>query len=123
MHTRSHEQVGNVVFKYQGVAKVGGFSGSDFSSKAYTTDAGYSYVCLKHWNERKDANLSQDALPERDYQRATRMSLRVAAVDAFSGHLSQNRSVLVTAVGAARNTPRCPRDAKQRAALQWREKP
>ena len=63
--SRTHEvneQVGNVALKYQGVAKVGGFSGSDFSSKAYTTDAGYSYVRLKHWDERKDANLSQDAL-------------------------------------------------------------
>ncbi len=63
--SRTHEvneHVGKVALKYDGVAKVGGFSGSDFSSKAYTTDAGYSYVRLKHWDERKDANLSQDAL-------------------------------------------------------------
>lgn len=63
--SRTHainEKVGEIALKHESVAKVGGFSGSDFSSKAYTTDAGYSYVRLKHWDERPDKNQSVDAL-------------------------------------------------------------
>ena len=65
--SRTHEVnqfVGEVALKYAGVDKVGGFSGSDFSSKAYTTDAGYSYVRLKHWDERNDKNQSVEALSQ-----------------------------------------------------------
>lgn len=63
--SRTHEVnrfVGEVAMRFSDVAKVGGFSGSDFSSKAYTTDAGYSYVRLNDWDQRKDANQSVEAL-------------------------------------------------------------
>lgn len=63
--SRTHEvnmAVGDVALKNPSVAKVGGFSGSDFSSHSYTTDAGYSYVRLRDWSERKDANQSVDAV-------------------------------------------------------------
>jgi HAE1 family hydrophobic/amphiphilic exporter-1/multidrug efflux pump len=63
--SRTHEvnrQIGQIASKYPEVAKVGGFSGSDFSSKAYTTDAGYSYIRLHDWSKRKDANQSVEAL-------------------------------------------------------------
>ncbi len=65
--SRTHEVnqfVGDVALKYAGVSKVGGFSGSDFSSKAYTTDAGYSYVRLKDWDERKDKSQSVEAISQ-----------------------------------------------------------
>ncbi|MDD2383575.1 MAG: multidrug efflux RND transporter permease subunit [Sulfurospirillaceae bacterium] len=63
--SRTHEvniAVGEVALKNPSVAKVGGFSGSDFSSRSYTTDAGYSYVRLRDWSKRKDANQSVDAI-------------------------------------------------------------
>lgn len=57
-----NQEIGRIALKHPEVARVGGFSGSDFSSKAYTTDAGYSYVRLHDWSQRKDANQSVDAL-------------------------------------------------------------
>lgn len=63
--SRTHEineAVGEVALKNPLVSKVGGFSGSDFSSKAYTTDAGYSYVRLVDWDQRKEENQSVDAI-------------------------------------------------------------
>ncbi|WP_333805276.1 efflux RND transporter permease subunit [Sulfurospirillum sp.] len=57
--SRTHEvniEVGNIALENPSVQKVGGFSGSEFTSKAYTTEAAYSYVKLRHWNERKEEN-------------------------------------------------------------------
>lgn len=63
--SRTHEinmEVGNTSLQHPSVNKVGGFSGSDFSSKAYTTEAGYSYVKLAHWDERKKDDQTIDAI-------------------------------------------------------------
>lgn len=82
--SRTHEvniEVGNVALQHPSVIKVGGFSGSDFSSKAYTTDAGYSYVKLAHWDERKEANQSIEAISKEVIQKISKTKeARVAAV-------------------------------------------
>jgi HAE1 family hydrophobic/amphiphilic exporter-1/multidrug efflux pump len=57
-----NKEIADIALKNPLVAKVGGFSGTDFSSKAYKTDAGYSYVRLADWSQRKDANQSLDAI-------------------------------------------------------------
>lgn len=80
--------VGDVALKHPSVDKVGGFSGSDFSSKAYTTEAGYSYVRLADWDERKDANQSVDAISREIIQQlSTNKEARIVAVapSAISG--------------------------------------
>lgn len=59
-----NQDIASIALKNPLVAKVGGFSGTDFSSKAYKTDAGYSYVRLVDWSERKDANQSLDAIAQ-----------------------------------------------------------
>jgi len=82
--SRTHEvniEVGNVALQHPSVIKVGGFSGSDFSSKAYTTDAGYSYIKLAHWDERKEANQSIEAISKEVIQKISKTKeARVAAV-------------------------------------------
>ncbi|WP_263833167.1 efflux RND transporter permease subunit [Sulfurospirillum oryzae] len=89
--SRTHEineAVGEAALKHPLVSKVGGFSGSDFSSKAYTTDAGYSYVRLVDWNKRPHANQSVDALSKEIIQElATNKEARIVAVapSAISG--------------------------------------
>ena len=89
--SRTHEvneKVGHVALQYPSVSKVGGFSGSDFSSKAYTTDAGYSYVRLKHWDERSDTNQSVDVLSKEIIKElAKEKEARIVAVNpsAISG--------------------------------------
>lgn len=80
--------VGDVALKHPSVDKVGGFSGSDFSSKAYTTEAGYSYVRLVDWDERKDANQSVDAISKEIIQKlSSNKEARIVAVapSAISG--------------------------------------
>lgn len=82
--SRTHEvniEVGNIALQHPSVKKVGGFSGSDFSSKAYTTEAGYSYVKLAHWDERKEANQTIDAISKEVIQKISiNKEARVAAV-------------------------------------------
>ncbi|WP_041958074.1 efflux RND transporter permease subunit [Sulfurospirillum arsenophilum] len=63
--SRTHEVnefVSEVSLKHPLVTLVGGFSGSDFSSKAYTTDAAYSYVRLADWSKRTGENQNIDAV-------------------------------------------------------------
>ena len=82
--SRTHEinqAVGEVALKHPSVEKVGGFSGSDFSSKAYTTDAGYSYIRLADWSQRKEQNQSIDAISKK-----------------IMGELSQNKEARIVAV-------------------------
>ncbi|AFL69669.1 efflux RND transporter permease subunit [Sulfurospirillum barnesii] len=57
-----NQEIASIALNNPLVAKVGGFSGTDFSSKAYKTDAGYSYIRLVDWSQRKDANQSLDAI-------------------------------------------------------------
>jgi len=89
--SRTHEiniAVGDVALKHPSVEKVGGFSGSDFSSKAYTTEAGYSYVRFVDWSERKDAHQSVDAISKEIIQElSTNKEARIVAVapSAISG--------------------------------------
>lgn len=82
--SRTHEvniEVGNVALQNPNVKKVGGFSGSDFSSKAYTTESSYSYVKLAHWDERKEANQSIDAISKEVMQKlSTNKEARMAVV-------------------------------------------
>lgn len=82
--SRTHEinlEVGNVALQNPSVDKVGGFSGSDFSSKAYTTEAGYSYVRLVDWSKRKDANQSLDAVAKEIIQKlSSNKEARIVAV-------------------------------------------
>lgn len=89
--SRTHEiniAVGDVALQNPSVDKVGGFSGSDFSSKAYTTEAGYSYVRLVDWDERKEANQSVDAIAKDLMQKlSSNKEARIVAVSpsAISG--------------------------------------
>ncbi len=89
--SRTHEvniAVGNVALSHPSVRKVGGFSGSDFSSKAYTTESGYSYVRLAPWDERTEAHQSVDAIAKEITQKlSSNKEARIVSVSpsAISG--------------------------------------
>lgn len=90
--SRTHEvnlAVGDIAIKHPSVEKVGGFSGSDFNSRSYTTDAGYSYVRLRDWSQRMDKNQSVDAISKEVIAKISRATKegRVVAVtpSAISG--------------------------------------
>jgi len=89
--SRTHEvnqEVGEKALTYPDVQKVGGFSGSDFSSKAYTTDAAYSYIRLNPWDMRPNANQSVDALAKemmKDFSKNKEARIVAVTPSAISG--------------------------------------